>query len=273
VAKANLDLGDAGRKDGVMTVHHLESGRGGVGRGRPAPPGGPAPGRTASGTGAAGGPAAAIFLVAAAASVVLDRLEPGVYRFLLGDLHPVLVTATAALLGWLALRWLTTVGWFDAGAPDGRTVAFAAAFGAALTAPVIVVDLLGGFPPGMNVGFPASLLFYPSIAVVAESTFHLVPLALAATAWKRTRLERSHALLFGMAVAALVEPVLQVAWGSETSPTWANAYVGFHLLVFNVAALAMFRRWGFIALCAFRVGYYAIWHVLWGHLRLSLLFG
>jgi hypothetical protein len=57
------------------------------------------------------------------------------------------------------------------------------------------------------------------------------------------------------------------------SPTWANAYVGIHLLAFNVVALEVFRRSGFVALYAFRVGYYLVWHIVWGYFRLPLLFG
>lgn len=216
--------------------------------------------------------AAAIFVLGVAASAVLTWSNGSVYRFLLGRLNPLLVTAVTAFLGLVALQRLALLGWFQAGGASGRSVALASALGAALTVPVIVVDLFGGFPAELNVRFPESLLFYPSIAVVAESAFHLVPLALMATVWRWTSLELSRARLFAIGVAALIEPVLQVAWGSEMSPTWANAYVGIHLLVFNVVALEIFRRSGFVALYGFRVGYYLVWHVTWGYFRLPLLF-
>ncbi|NNF39355.1 MAG: hypothetical protein HKN71_11860 [Gemmatimonadetes bacterium] len=207
-----------------------------------------------------------------AAAAVLGRSDADVYVFLFGGLDPLLTTAAAALLGALALRQLARLEWFRAGATSGHGVLMAAVVGAALTVPVIVVDLLGGFPAEMNVRFPASLLFYPSIAVVAESAFHLVPLALVATAWSWTKLDRSRARLLAIAIAALIEPALQVFWGSAQSPSWANAYVGLHLLVFNVIALEIFRRSGFVALYGFRVGYYLVWHVTWGYFRLPLLF-
>lgn len=214
----------------------------------------------------------AIFLLAVLASAVLGRSGGDAYRFLIGDLDPLLVTSTVATLGALALRTLVAVGWFDLATPSGRIGWVAPALGAALTVPVILVDLAGGFPADMNVPFPESLLFYPSIALVAESALHLVPLALVAVLWRRTTDDVHRTRLVAMGVAALIEPVLQVAWGSDTSPAWANAYVGFHLLVFNVAALAIFRRSGFIAFYGFRLGYYLVWHVTWGYLRLPLLF-
>ena len=215
---------------------------------------------------------AAIFLSAVAASAVLSWNGGDSYRFLFGDLDPLLVTATIAALGAFALRRLVAIDWFEAGASSRRSVLRALGLGAALTLPVILADLAGGFPADMNVRFPESLLFYPSIALVAESVFHLVPLAMVAALWHWTTVDAKRARLTAMGVAALIEPVLQVVWGSEMSPTWANAYVGAQLLVFNVVGLEIFRRSGFVALYAFRLGYYLIWHITWGYLRLPLLF-
>ena len=220
-----------------------------------------------------GAAAAAVLLFAVAASAVLTWIDGSVYRFLFGDLDPLLATAAAAFLGAVALRRLSALDWFQAGATSSRSVVLASLLGAVLTIPVIVVDFFGGFAAEMNVRFPESLLFYPSIALVATSAFYLVPLGLMATIWRRTSVELSRARFIAIGIAALIEPALQVLWGSDMSPTWANAYVGIHLLAFNVVALEIFRRSGFVALYAFRVGYYLVWHVAWGYFRLPLLFG
>ena len=217
-------------------------------------------------------PTATIFLFAVTASAVLGWSDPGVYRFLFGDLDPLLVTTANAILGAVALRSLVVLRWFRTEPDHPRGVILAAVLGAALTVPVILVDLFGGFAADMNVRYPESLLFYPSIALVAESALHLVPLALVATVWRWTSIELSRARTFAIGIAAIVEPMLQVAWGSDRSPAWANAYVGVHLLIFNVVGLAIFRRWGFVALYGFRVGYYLVWHIAWGYARLPLLF-
>ena len=214
----------------------------------------------------------AIFLVAVAASAVLTWLNRDVYAFLFGNLNLLLLTAATGALGAGALQLLVAYDWFHAGA-SGRNVATAIGLGCSLTLPVIIVDLLGGFPAEMNVRFPESLLFYPAIALVAESVFHLVPLALLASVWRMTRFELARARLLAIGAVALIEPMLQVALGAGQSPLWTNIFLGFYVLGVNLIALDIFRRSGFVALYALRLGYYFIWHIAWGHLRLPLLFG
>jgi hypothetical protein len=48
--------------------------------------------------------------------------------------------------------------------------------------------------------------------------------------------------------------------------------VGVHVLVFNLLSLWFFRRYDFLSVYVFRVSYYGFWHILWGQLRLELLF-
>jgi hypothetical protein len=64
-----------------------------------------------------------------------------------------------------------------------------------------------------------------------------------------------------------------VVWGTAASPGWANAYVGVHLLAFNPIAVVLLRSFGVLRALVFRVSYYVVWHILWGALRLDLLFG
>ena len=45
-----------------------------------------------------------------------------------------------------------------------------------------------------------------------------------------------------------------------------------HLMVFGVAQVWMFWRFGFVWMLGFRLAYYALWHLAWGALRLELLF-
>ncbi|HOW83793.1 MAG TPA: hypothetical protein PK573_14620 [Spirochaetota bacterium] len=73
---------------------------------------------------------------------------------------------------------------------------------------------------------------------------------------------------------ALIEPVFQ-AYGIRATGTyslWVALYVGAHVLVINIIGLWLFRRHGFILMYLFRMIYYFLWHILWGHLRLSILF-
>lgn len=196
------------------------------------------------------------------------------FGFVFGDLSPGVVSLGVCVLGLLSLESLSRRGWLNHSRPGRPSHLAVVAVGATLTAPVILVDRLGGFPPDVHVPWPASLLFYPAIAVVAACTFHAIPLGIASLVWPKRNAEAERtALLTAMGCASLIEPALQVAWGAGHSPTWANTYVGFHVLLFNAIALHVFTRRGFTAAIVFRLSYYLIWHVAWGHARLAPPFG
>ena len=40
----------------------------------------------------------------------------------------------------------------------------------------------------------------------------------------------------------------------------------------NICQLSILRRYDFVSMWTFRLVYYAIWHVVWGELRLRVLF-
>ena len=84
-------------------------------------------------------------------------------------------------------------------------------------------------------------------------------------------LQPTRALAIG--AVALIEPMLQVAFFADQSSLGTNVFLGLYVLAFNLVALEIFRRSGFLALYALRLGYYFIWHIAWGHLRLPLLGG
>ncbi len=79
--------------------------------------------------------------------------------------------------------------------------------------------------------------------------------------------------LYALAVVALLEPLFQLGAPSAAAlPSWGTFYLGVHLLVFNGLQLWIFRRYDFLSMYAFRLVYYAWWHIAWGHVRLELLF-
>ncbi len=209
---------------------------------------------------------------AVAAALLLTWLGSDAYESVLGVTHPTAATSAVVVLGYLAWRITVQRRWIPSGTGGRKGYGMAVSIGFALTVPVMVVDYLGGFRPDINASAPDSLLFYPSVALLAEFAFHMTPLALAAVT---VRLWASAARpLEGIAlvVAATLEPVLQVVWGQEYSPTWANIYTGIHLLVFNVVGLYLLRRYGFLRVYLYRVSYYAVWHIAWGYVRVELLF-
>lgn len=189
-----------------------------------------------------------------------------------GTLPPVPVVVVISLVAALFLGLLFRRAWTPNDLPRGRGFGALALLACVFAIPVVAVDLLGGFPEEINVRAPASLLFYPAIAFVAESVFHVIPLGVAATITGPSGPPRRVRLIGVVLLIATLEPILQVAWGAGGSPTWANGYVGVHVFAFNLIGLWWFFRSGFLAMYLFRVVYYLTWHVAWGVLRLDLLF-
>jgi hypothetical protein len=216
---------------------------------------------------------AAACVAAVTACIVLVALGSDAYETVLGIARPVAPVAAAAGLGFLGWMLVSRRSWIPAGTGGLAGYRPALVIGLALPIPAIIVDGLGGFARELNAPAPDSFLFYPSVAVVAELVFHVAPLAIAAMlATVFHRAGRAFQFLgFGAAVA--IEPVLQVVWGRELSPGWANAYVGVHVLAFNVVGVYLLRRFGILRVILYRLSYYLVWHVLWGYLRLDLIFG
>lgn len=232
--------------------------------------------RDVASPGRAGGavPLVAGCLAAVGISAFLDVLGCVAFRPYFGEANPIPVLAIVAALGVASLIELQRRGWFTIRGSSWRGPALATLLAVPFLVPVIMVDFLGGFPADINVGAPESLLFYPVIALVAEFVFHVVPLGvlLVASEAVRPKLARDRILAWSLPLVALIEPSLQVMWGSGHSPVWVNAYVGLHVFVFNLIGLQLFRRYGFFTMYAFRLTYYLLWHVLWGYLRLPWLF-
>jgi hypothetical protein len=136
-------------------------------------------------------------------------------------------------------------------------------------AAAIAADLTAGFPRDTNVPWPHAWLLYPSIALVAEVAFHLLPLAgLAWVTGSRFRGRRIDTRTMALVVpVAAVEPVAQIALG-----TGLPAFTVVHVYAFGVVQLLLLRRYGYLPMLWFRLGYYLLWHILWGAARLELLY-
>lgn len=216
----------------------------------------------------------AVILLGVVCAAFLQKVAGPVFRPYFGPIDPVVAVVVALGTGAAALSALWRYGWFAVHrrGPSGLPPATAAAV--ALAVPVVVVDLLGGFGPDINVGWPSSVLFYPLMALVAESVFHVIPLGALSVLMQGTGRDPAVASPPAVAMGAvcLLEPALQVVWGSEVSPLWANVYVGVHVLIINVLGIYFFRRYDVVSMLWFRLVYYLLWHVTWGALRLEIVF-
>ncbi len=206
-------------------------------------------------------------LMALACAVVFARITetgplPGI-----GNLPLTALTLGAALTGGLLLAGLQRRGLCPkaADAPTGRLFLRLLGLGALLALPPIGIDLWLRFPADINVALPRALVFYPAVALVAEVLFHLLPLALlAALAPKGTPTN----WLFLPAI--FVEPLFQIAFMPRFD-LMALLVLGNVSLV-SAAQLWLFRRHGFAAMITLRLTFYLFWHLIWGSLRLLLLF-
>ncbi len=213
----------------------------------------------------------AVSAAATAGAAVLRLSGTGGFERFLGPLPPVLTVAAAGALGIAALRYLEARGFWRAASCSriarGLVVATVATLPFAAVA--IGVDVRVGFPQGTNVAWPEAWLLYPSIAVVAETAFHLLPLAglTWVSRWQLTGRGLSPPVWSLILATAAVEPVSQVVLRSALP-----AFVVPQVYAIGVVQLLLLRRYGYVPMLWFRLCYYLLWHVLWGAARLELLF-
>lgn len=201
--------------------------------------------------------------------------NPASFQRFFGKIHPLLVVLTLSFVGLVLFSLLISEGQFTIfrnGNHRGILLALGLAVPFALL--MMLVDSKAPFPVNINVPFPDSLFFYPVMGYVVELLFHLLPFCLVyyilGTVFGGAGSART--IWAAILVAAVLEPLFQVAVSFDHSPTWVSVYLGLHLLAFNIVQLALFRRYDFLTMYSFRLSYYVLWHILWGYLRLTLLF-
>ncbi len=204
----------------------------------------------------------AIALAGVSVAVCAPFLEHAAFGTYFGAIPPTLAVICVALCGTLALRRLSHVTW--AGPPESWAWTLRAlAVGAGFALPMIAVDVTIGFPADINVPMPDALAFYLVMGFVAETVFHLVPLAV---------FTLSARIGFGMAAmaVALVEPMFQIAFADQFG--LREVFMSLVLIAFGYAQVMALRRGGFASAFAMRIGYYLVWHIVWGMARLPYLF-
>jgi len=217
----------------------------------------------------------AILVLIFCATLFLSAKEPAYFAPYFGGLTPSLTVLAVGVLGLLGFSGLQRQTKLHAGLSGLRTPTFGRIIMLAVlfSIPAIMMDLILRFPMGINIPAPDSLVFYPVMAVVAEILFHILPLyalqTLSLTGKQGDRLSGSNIFYS----AALIEPVFQ-SWYAlgGGGPGLLDALVFLHVLVFNLCQLHLFRRFGFAAMLLLRLVYYLLWHIVWGHIRLPLLY-
>ena len=218
----------------------------------------------------------AIAVVVIIATAVLYAHNKFIYEPFTGTLNPVLVMVGVALLGFAALTYLLLRGWLAIFAVRNLPgLAVAAALAVLFALLMIGFDSRIILPEDVNRPYPDALLFYPTIGFAAEIIFHVLPLTLLLLITTTLFKSVTFAQLIWPCIflVALVEPILQTVWGySRPYPWWVLALIALHIFLFNLAGLALFKRYDFVTMYSFRLVYYLLWHIVWGVVRLQLLF-
>jgi len=216
-----------------------------------------------------------VSLVIAILTGILYVRNAPLFQAFFGKLNPLLVILGIILLGTVLSLFFLSRGWFvvhKAGEYKGFLVAAGLATLPGLI--IILLDLKAVFPADTNRPFPDSLFFYPIFGFVVEVIFHMLPLALflfILTSVFNLNFEKM--IWPCILVVALLEPIFQTVLGfSKPYPTWVTVCVFLNILLINLFQLSIFKRYDFVSMYSFRLVYYAIWHVVWGQIRLSLLF-
>jgi hypothetical protein len=212
----------------------------------------------------------AISLTALAMTAWQVAIDRSVFENYFGAVDPMVAMIGATVVGVGALGQLQASSGFAIVRPGGGTDAVSVITWVVplLAIVAIVADLVLRFDEDANVALPDALRFYPAIAVFVELALHAVPIAiLVAVLGAPTGLD---ATFWRIAIpVALIEAVLQAVYATSIG---TSVFSAAHLMVFGVAQVWMFWRFGFVWMLGFRLAYYLLWHVVWGAARLELLF-
>ncbi len=216
---------------------------------------------------------ALLTLVAIAATGSLSVSHADLFRPYLGSIPPLPAVMLVAMMGFASLGFLHSRGWFCilSRAQWLRGGVNAVMLATLFAVVIVIVDVVVGFPRSLNVPFPQSLLFYPTMAYMVEVVFHasLVTLLLFTLGKLFAKLGRDRLVWLCILIAAIPEPAIQMVLTIPGQPfSWLDVLVGLHVFVFNLVEMYLFRRYDFVSMLSFRLTYYLYWHILWGYMRL-----
>ena len=209
-------------------------------------------------------------------STVLFLTNPISFQRFFGNLNPLLIIFVVIILFIVLSTVFLLYGWFKVYRRDNsRGILYAFILATSLSFVTIAIDIIFKYPEDINVLFPYSLIFYPTMGFVVEILFHVLPLSLILSIFTLIRKNRTPQKIIWISIVliSLLEPVYQLIYGTPTHfPLSINFLFGFYLFLFNFIQLTLFKRYDFLSMYSFRLVYYIIWHILWGYLRLVIFF-
>lgn len=210
-------------------------------------------------------------------TLVVQAVDPGIFQRFLGSAQPLPTFLLASIGGLLCLGYLVSTSTFEIYIPGSHQKLLPWLSVAVLLGLVMMfADTRIVFPADTNILPPELLSFYPAIAFLVEILFHVVPLtilvSLGSFLFKQADLDS--VIWVCIIIIALLEPVYHIMdmITSNQFPVWAVAYVGLHIFMINFIQLLLFKKFDFVSMYSFRLVYYLLWHIIWGPLRIALLF-
>ena len=199
------------------------------------------------------------------------------FQRFIGGVNPLIAAFFIVLLGIISLSYLLSKGWFAIYKKENLKGLFRrSSLAAVFVLITILVDLKIVFPADLNVLFPESLLFYPAMGFFVEILFHVLPLSILLISLTSIfkNISSKNIIWICILIVSLLEPIYQTIPMSFSNqyPLCVLAIVLFNLFLFNLSQLLIFKRYDFISMYSFRLVYYIIWHIVWGYMRLKLLF-
>jgi hypothetical protein len=220
-----------------------------------------------------------VFLGLSLGTVALTAIayssNPLEFQRFLGNLNPLAAITVIAVVGGILLSILLARNWFLIWIPgEPRRFVLAAGLAILMAMVMILVDTRVVFNQDLNVLFPQSLSYYPVIDYAVQILFHVLPLSLFLILTTSITKDANYGTMIWpcLLLAASLEPILQITFFAGQYPIWVISYVALHVFAFNIIELTMFKRYDFISMYSFRFAYYIAWHIVWGYLRMRLLF-
>lgn len=212
--------------------------------------------------------------IVAVFTIAIYIISPDVFSRFTGNINPLAVLFCSFFLGIILFKYLYSRSTFTI-YRNKKPITYVIIAGISLMfgIEIIAADIwIVDYPKDLNVSFPESLLFYPAIGYIVEIIFHLLPISVIIFLLASlTKLSINKIIWISIISVAIIEPVYQIQFINQSSSITV-IYTSVHVFLFSITQLMIFKRYDFISMYFFRIIFYLIWHIIWGPLRLSLLF-
>ena len=210
-------------------------------------------------------------------ALIIYLKSPQILHRFIGDMHPLIVIFIIIILGFLPLPFLLSKTQFLIYQKRNfKGLMISAALASIFSIFVIIADFFLVYPADINITFPVSLIFYPAIGYFAEILFHLLSLSIvifiSTTLFRKSRNKKI--IWISIIIVSFIEPIYQIiAMGVSNQYSLSIlVHTGLNVFLINLSQLIIFKYYDFISMYFFRLVYYLFWHILWGYLRLEILF-